>query len=104
MALGPAEQQVLWKVEGQLEKTLDEVLLPDYQARVIAARKSILGKEDPDDETTCAVPEATEEVAEMNDRRFEYYQKPYYTPDHYTSWKEVNDPWKIGDPVFPPPM
>jgi len=40
----------------------------------------------------------------MNDRRFEYYQKPYYTPDHYTSWKEVNDPWKIGDPVFPPPM
>ncbi len=31
-------------------------------------------------------------------------KKPYYTPDHYRSSKVVNDPWKIGDPVFPPPM
>lgn len=41
------------------------------------------------------------------DKRFVYdwkNKKIYYTDDHYKSWKEVNDPWKIGKPVFPYPM
>jgi len=39
-----AEQQVLWKVEGQLESTLVEVFTPDYQERVSTAKRAILGE------------------------------------------------------------
>lgn len=37
-----AEQQVLWKLEGQLEKTLVEPLEPDYAERLEKARKEVL--------------------------------------------------------------
>ena len=39
-------------------------------------------------------------------KRFVYDWKNkilYYTDDHYESWKKVNDPWKNGEPKFPPP-
>jgi len=39
-----AEQQVLWKMEGQLESTLDVIFAPDYLERVSAAKKAILGE------------------------------------------------------------
>lgn len=41
-----AEQQVLWKVEGQLESLLVEILSADYRDRVVEAKKLILGEED----------------------------------------------------------
>jgi hypothetical protein len=37
----PAEQQVLWQLEGQLERILREPLGPDYQAVIAAARKEV---------------------------------------------------------------
>jgi len=37
----PAEQQVLWKLEGQLERTLTEPLQPDYEALLAEARRSV---------------------------------------------------------------
>lgn len=38
-----AEQQVLWSLEGQLERTLKEVVAVDYQKRVTEAKKIVLG-------------------------------------------------------------
>lgn len=37
----PAEQDVLWRIEARLEKTLVEPLSPDYEAAVVAARKQV---------------------------------------------------------------
>ena len=37
----PAEQQVLWRIEGQLEKTLVEPLRPDYVQLVVEARRQV---------------------------------------------------------------
>jgi hypothetical protein len=38
-----AEQQVLWKLEGQLESALADVLSADYSQRVTEAKQTILG-------------------------------------------------------------
>jgi hypothetical protein len=35
------EQTVLWRIEGQLESKLDEIVKPDYQDLVQAAKKEI---------------------------------------------------------------
>jgi type II secretory pathway component PulJ len=37
-----AEQRVLWRVEGQLEKILPEILQPDYEQRVEASRRAVI--------------------------------------------------------------
>jgi hypothetical protein len=37
----PSEQQVLWRVEGQLEKVLVEPLRPDYLKLVADARRQV---------------------------------------------------------------
>jgi hypothetical protein len=37
----PAEEQVLWRIEGQLESELTEPLGPNYKEAVEAARKAI---------------------------------------------------------------
>jgi len=37
----PAEQQVLWQLQGQLESLLGEPLGPDYKEAVAAARKEV---------------------------------------------------------------
>ena len=39
----PAEQHVLWRLEGQLESTLTEPLGPDYRQAVEAARREVRG-------------------------------------------------------------
>lgn len=39
-----AEQHVLWRVEGQLESALVEVLQPDYKRAVDAARAAVCGE------------------------------------------------------------
>ena len=41
----PAEQQVLWRLEGQLESQVTEVLLPNYKELVEAARREVRGDE-----------------------------------------------------------
>jgi len=41
----PAEQQVLWEIEGQLERALVEPLQPDYAAAIAAARARIMSRE-----------------------------------------------------------
>lgn len=40
-ASDPAEQRVLWLIEGQLEKALVEPLKPDYLELVEAARRAV---------------------------------------------------------------
>ena len=45
-AIDQAEQQVLWKLEGQLESILNEVISVDYLQRVTEAKKIILGDND----------------------------------------------------------
>lgn len=42
---GSAEQTVLWKVEGQLESALPDVVAGDFQDRVAGAKKSVLARE-----------------------------------------------------------
>ena len=37
-----AEQTVLWKIEGQLESSLPDVLLGDYKERIAAAKSRLL--------------------------------------------------------------
>jgi hypothetical protein len=37
----PAEQQVLWKIEGQLEKVLTEPLAPEYKELLARARRAV---------------------------------------------------------------
>jgi len=37
----PSEQQVLWRIEGQLEKVLVEPLRPDYAELVADARRRV---------------------------------------------------------------
>jgi hypothetical protein len=37
----PAEQQVLWRIEGQLETKLLEPLAPNYREAVAAARLAV---------------------------------------------------------------
>jgi hypothetical protein len=39
-----AEQQVLWRLQGQLETLLTDVVAPDYQDRVARAKRSVLGQ------------------------------------------------------------
>lgn len=39
----PAEQTVLWRIEGQLEKSLTEPLQPSYEAAVAEARRAVRG-------------------------------------------------------------
>jgi hypothetical protein len=39
----PAEEQVLWRLEGQLESKLIEPLGPNYKQAVDAARKEVCG-------------------------------------------------------------
>ena len=39
----PAEEQVLWRLEGQLESTLIEPLGPDYKQVIEAARREVRG-------------------------------------------------------------
>jgi hypothetical protein len=39
----PAEQRVLWSLEGQLESVLVEPLTEDYRLRLEEARKKIAG-------------------------------------------------------------
>lgn len=41
----PAEEQVLWRLEGQLESSLTEPLDPDYKQAVEAARKEVRGSQ-----------------------------------------------------------
>jgi hypothetical protein len=41
----PAEEQVLWRLEGQLESTLREPLEPNYKEAVEAARKEVRGSQ-----------------------------------------------------------
>ncbi len=41
----PAEQLVLWRLEGQLERTLAEPFEPRYQEAVEAARKEVRGSQ-----------------------------------------------------------
>ena len=41
-----AEQQVLWRLEGQLEKTLPEPLAPNYREAVEAARREVRGSQE----------------------------------------------------------
>ena len=36
-----AQQTVLWRVEGQLESRLVEVVMPDYREKVAAAKRTI---------------------------------------------------------------
>ena len=36
-----AEQQVLWILEGKLEKHIDELFSPDYRRALIAARGAV---------------------------------------------------------------
>ena len=31
-------------------------------------------------------------------------KKLYYTPDHYETWVEIDEPWGAGGPKFFPPM
>lgn len=38
----PAEERVLWRLEGQLEQAVPEVLLPDYGERLAEARRQVL--------------------------------------------------------------
>lgn len=38
----PAEQKVLWEIEGQLERALVEPLQPGYAAAVSAARERLI--------------------------------------------------------------
>ena len=38
-----AERDVLWTLEGKLEKLLPELLAPDYKQRVAAARDAVRG-------------------------------------------------------------
>ena len=42
--LDNAEQTVVWRLEGQLESLLTEVIAPDYQERVLAAKNIVLGR------------------------------------------------------------
>ena len=37
----PSEQDVLWRIEGALERALLEPLSPDYKTAVAAARKAV---------------------------------------------------------------
>ncbi len=39
-----AEQNVLWEIEAQLEKTLVEPLQPDYAVKVAAARERLVAE------------------------------------------------------------
>ncbi len=41
----PAEEQVLWRLEGQLESKLIEPLGPDYKRAVEAARREVRGSQ-----------------------------------------------------------
>lgn len=41
----PAEERVLWAIEGQLESALVEIVRPDYDDSVQAARESIVAEE-----------------------------------------------------------
>jgi hypothetical protein len=41
----PAEEQVLWRLEGQLESALLEPLGPNYKEAVEAARKEVRGSQ-----------------------------------------------------------
>ena len=36
-----AEQKVIWKIEGQLESQLPDVVMDDYNARVVAAKSRL---------------------------------------------------------------
>lgn len=36
-----AEQKVIWKIEGELEKQLPDVVMEDYKQRVSAAKSRI---------------------------------------------------------------
>lgn len=42
LQIDAAEEQVLWRLEGQLESTLTEILSPDYQERLSAAKRDVL--------------------------------------------------------------
>lgn len=41
-----AEHQVLWRLEGQLEKTLSAPFAPNYQEILDAARREVRGSEE----------------------------------------------------------
>lgn len=41
----PAEQQVLWRLEGQLESILLEPLAPNYREALEAARRQVRGSQ-----------------------------------------------------------
>ena len=41
----PTEEQVLWKIQGQLESTLVEPFSADYKELLAQARKSVKGDE-----------------------------------------------------------
>lgn len=43
--LDEAEQRVVWRVEGQLESLLTEVVEADYRDRVLLAKKAVLNDE-----------------------------------------------------------
>ena len=42
LAIDEAEQTVLWGVESQLEKALHEILSPDYDKLLAAAKRHVL--------------------------------------------------------------
>jgi hypothetical protein len=41
----PAEQQVLWRLEGQLESILPEPIAPNYREALEAARRQVRGSQ-----------------------------------------------------------
>jgi hypothetical protein len=41
----PAEQQVLWSIEAQLERVLSEPLAPNYRELLDEARRRVTGEE-----------------------------------------------------------
>ena len=41
----PSEEQVLWRIEGQLESALTEPFSPDYKELLTAARKEVSGSQ-----------------------------------------------------------
>lgn len=45
MPLDAAEQQVVWRLEGQLESLLTEIVAADYQERVVAAKQQVLNSD-----------------------------------------------------------
>ena len=42
LPLDEAEQKVIWRLEGQLESMLPEIVAADYRERVLSAKQTVL--------------------------------------------------------------